>query len=167
MSVRNYTPHNCVVPGVRGFYVAGWCVSRTMPPLPPSNESRGSCYDSGLSPTLPYPLLLVLHPRDPARTAHAAPVVTKTPDAWADASHGPALVAHFAGAGTVSVTVCPVKMLSAGSANSISTLCWPGGSPTTTIVLLSLKSLPRQVVDGYMQMPDPRRYVEGARPEHR
>jgi hypothetical protein len=75
------------------------------------------------------------------------------------ASCGPALVAHFAGPGTVNVTVCPVKMWCSGSANSISTLCWPGGIPTTTIVLLlSLKSpppMPRQVVDGYVQMPDP------------
>ena len=27
--------------------------------------------------------------------------------------------------------------------------------------------MPRQVVDGYVQMPDPRRYVEGTRAEHR
>src|SRR5262249_688895 len=39
------------------------------------------------------------------------------------------------GPGTVNVTVCPLKMRCSGSANSISTLCWPGGSPTTTIVL--------------------------------
>src|SRR5262249_46098355 len=56
------------------------------------------------------------------------------------ASRGPALVTHFAGPGTVNVTVCPVKMWCSGSASSISTLCWPGGSPTTTIVLLSPKS---------------------------
>jgi len=77
----------------------------------------------------------------------------------------PSIVTLFAEAGTVNVT----SVRCSGSANSISTLCWPGGSPTTTIVLLSLKSppMPRQVVDGNMQMADPRRTAESARPEHR
>jgi hypothetical protein len=47
----------------------------------------------------------------------------------------------------VTVTACPVKTWCSGLTNSISTLCWPGGSPTT--------------------LPDPWRYVESARAEHR
>jgi len=35
------------------------------------------------------------------------------------------------------------------------------------IVIARVRPMPRQVVDGYVQMPDPWRYVAGARPEHR
>ena len=35
------------------------------------------------------------------------------------------------------------------------------------IVVTRVRPMPRQVVDGYVQMPDPWRYVEGARPEYR
>jgi hypothetical protein len=75
---------------------------------------------------------------------------------------GPALMAYFPGPGTVNVTVCPVKTWCSGLTNSISTLCWPGGSPTKSIVLLSLVSAQCR----YVQMPDPWRYVEGARSDH-
>jgi hypothetical protein len=34
------------------------------------------------------------------------------------------------------------------------------------IVVTRFHATPRQVVDVYVQMPDPRRYVERARPEH-
>jgi hypothetical protein len=69
----------------------------------------------------------------------------------------------------VSVTTCPGKTLWLASTNSIFTLCSPGGSPAMSTVLLSLASAPQpgQVVDGYVQMPETWRCVEGARPEHR
>ena len=55
-----------------------------------------------------------------------------------------ALVTHFAVPGTVNatvcVTVCPAKTWCSGLTNSIRTLCRLGGSPTTSIVFLSLLS---------------------------
>jgi hypothetical protein len=52
----------------------------------------------------------------------------------------------------VNVTTCPGKTLWLASTNSIFTLCWPGGSPAMSTVLLSLRPPPGQVVDGYVQI---------------
>jgi hypothetical protein len=40
----------------------------------------------------------------------------------------------------VTVATCPGKTLWLASTNSIFTLCWPGGSPAMSTVLLSLAS---------------------------
>src|SRR5262245_11370371 len=52
----------------------------------------------------------------------------------------------FAEPGTVNVTVttCPGKGVRLASTNAIVTLCWPGGSPAMSTVLLSLASAHHQ-----------------------
>jgi hypothetical protein len=82
----------------------------------------------------------------------------------------PSIVTHFAEAGTVNVTVCPVKMIRcSGSANSNQHLVLARGQPDydDCIAVAKVPPMPRQVVDGNMQMADPRRYAESAGPEHR
>jgi hypothetical protein len=72
--------------------------------------------------------------------------------------------------GKVNVTVfdCPGNTWWLALTSSILTLCWPTGNPAMSIVLLSLGSAPppRKVVNGDVQVSDPRRYAEGSLPEH-
>jgi hypothetical protein len=48
-------------------------------------------------------------------------------------------------------------------------LVLPGRQPhqVNRIAVTRIRPMPRQVIDGYVQMPDPWRYTERARSEHR
>ena len=69
----------------------------------------------------------------------------------------------------VTVLDCPGKGWWLAFTSSSRTLCGPSDNPAMSTVLMPLASAHHRahVVHVYVQMPDPRRYVEGALPEDR